>query len=284
MNISITQAFALHDQNVLTFTGMKPKTIRNYQTTLNSFLSIIGDVPIMVITEETIVVWKTAMYQNGNSSSYIKSNIMLLRKVLEYFRRRGIPVVDLRDMELPKVMRSQPTWLDYTEVKMMIESATNLRDKAIVAMLFSTGCRISELLGLNVEDVAENDEPVVCGKGDKYRPVYIDKPAREHLDAYLDSRKDNYKPLFMSGQRRRLGLSRVEQIIHEVSLRAGIDKNVTPHVFRHSTITDYISNGAPMAVVQKIAGHSQIKTTIDIYTHLQREDARLAFKNYHSGR
>lgn len=284
MNLSVSQAFRLYDQNVLVYAGMKPKTRRNYTTCMNSFIECVGDVPLLVITEETVIVWKTAMYQNGNSNSYIKNNIMLFRKVLEYFRKRGMPVADLRDMELPKVMRRQPTWLEFDEVKLMIEATTNLRDKAIVAMLFSTGCRISELLGLNVEDVEDNDEPIVYGKNDKYRPVYIDRTAREHLDAYLDSRNDRYKPLFMSGQRRRLGLSRVEQIIHETALRAGIEKNITPHTFRHSTITDYIKNGAPMAVVQKIAGHSNIKTTIDIYTHLQRKDERLAFKNYHSGK
>lgn len=279
--MKISHAFAVFDQHFIQQTGLSQKTRKNYFCALNSFIKNIGDVPIELITLDTAVIWKTAMTNQGNSPSTMRCNLIKLRKVLEHFRDRGVNVADLSKIEMPKLIRKQPCYLEAPEVSLMIDAAGNERDKAIIALLFSTGCRISEVLNLNVLDV-ETDEPVVCGKGDKYRTVFIDARARKYLNEYLATRKDSYKPLFMSRQHSRLGVSMVEKMVHKCSMEAGIDKNVTPHTFRHSTITDYIRNGAPMAIVQQIAGHSNIQTTIDIYTHVQVSDQRSAFRNFHS--
>lgn len=217
----------------------------------------------------------------GKQPSSCKANLLHLRTVLRFMQERGVSVMDHRDISMPKINRPEPTWLNMAEVQSMLQAVTNLRDKAIIAMLFSTGCRISELLNLNVEDVA-TDEPMVCGKGDKYRQVFIDKHARRYLNDYLTSRTDRYKPIFTTTQRSRITVQRVEQIIHDAAQMAGIDKRVTPHTFRHSTITDYILNGAPIALVQKIAGHANIQTTINTYTHLTEKDKRETFTRYHS--
>lgn len=278
----ISEAFAAYDTHQAQYLGMTEKTRKNYRTGANSLLRAVGDIPVELITQDTVIVWKMSMTHCGNQASSIASNIIKLRNVLKWLKGRGLQVVDYRDIELPKINKPTPTWLNHEEVKLMIEAAGNERDKAIIACLFSTGCRISELLNLNVEDVEDNDEPMVCGKGDKYRTVFIDSTARKYLDDYLATRKDRYKPLFMSGQRARITVSRVQQIVHTAAHEAGIDKRVTPHVFRHSTITDYILNGAPMPLVQQIAGHSSIKTTIDIYTHIQQSDVRKAFADFHS--
>ncbi len=272
----------MYEQHSLQFKNLKPKTITNYRTTLRSFVRAIGDVPVEIITSESFIIWKSDMDRRGQSDTTIKGSLLNARAVMIFLRKQGLKVFDARDIDMPKLRKRKPVWLDFDEVKLIVEAAPNPRDKAILAMLFSTGCRISELLNLNVDDVRDKDEPFVCGKGDKYRRVYIDVNARRYLNAYLETRKDNFAPLFLSGQRARITVSRVEQIVHECSLRAGIDKRVTPHTFRHSTITDYIRNGAPMAVVQKIAGHANINTTIDIYTHLQDADTEKVFHSSHS--
>lgn len=277
----ISEAFMLYEQHVIQLQGLKPKTSQNYRTALMSFIRAIGDVPVELITLDSIVLWNMDMQRRGQQDTTIKGNLIKFRSVMNFLHSRGIKVVDTRDIDMPKLRKKKPVWLDYEEVKDIVEAAKNPRDKAMLSLLFSTGCRISEMLNLNVEDVRESNEPMVCGKGDKYRPVYIDCHAREYLDAYLLTRKDNFKPLFLSGQRARITVSRVEQIVHECSMRAGIEKRVTPHTFRHSNITDYMKNGAPMAYVQKMAGHANIKTTIDIYSHLQNEDIK-SIKRYHS--
>ncbi len=278
----LSEAFTLYESHVMEYKGLKPKTRQNYRSALSSFVRTIGDIPAELITLDTFVVWKSDMDRRGHSDATTKGNLIRARVVMTFLKQRGVKVFDPRDIDMPKLRKKKPVWLNYEEVKCIIEAATNPRDKAMLSLLFSTGCRISEMLGLNVEDVADNDEPMVCGKGDKYRAVYIDVHARKYLNEYLLTRKDNFKPLFLSGQRARITVSRVEQIVHECTLRAGIDKRVTPHTFRHSTITDYMLNGAPMAVVQKIAGHSSIQTTINIYTHLQDDDVRKVARQNHS--
>src|SRR5690606_18641400 len=91
---------------------------------------------------------------------------------------------------------------------------------------------------------------------------------------------DKIPALFISGQYRRITVSRVEQILHVLSAYAGLEKIVTPHVFRHSAITDYISNGAPMGIVSRLAGHASIKTTLDIYTHVTDDTLRDTAKHF----
>ncbi len=278
----LSEAFNIYEINVLRYEGRKPKTIHNYHCAIQSYLDACGDTPIELVTMDSIVVWKEYMRQKPNKSSTIYKNIVCLRSVLRYMETRGLKVIDTRDISLPSVEKPDPNWLEVEEVKAMIEAAKNTRDKAIIAMLFSTGCRISELLSLNVEDVVNNNEPMVCGKGDKYREVYIDSTARKYLDAYLAERNDRFKPLFMSGQYGRIHYTTVDKMLRKCALEAGIDKNVSAHVFRHSTITDYIKNHAPMAMVQKIAGHSRITTTIDIYSHLQNPEVAQVARQFHT--
>jgi len=280
--VNISEAYKIYDTNVIKFTGLKHKTSQNYRTASVSFIKCIGDLPLEIISLDTIILWKQAMDREGKQATTIKANLLVMRKVIQYYKDHGVQTFDPRDIDMPKLRKRKPVWLNYEEVKCIIDAATNARDRAILGLLFSTGCRISEMLNLNVGDVRSCDEPMVCGKGDRYRPVYIDVHARNYLNVYLETRTDNFKPLFLSGQRARITVARVEQIVHECTLRAGIDKRVTPHTFRHSTLTDYIINEAPMAMVQKIAGHANIQTTINTYTHLQDTDVKKTVKKYHS--
>lgn len=257
------------------------KTRRNYLSCQKSVLICLGDIPIEVLTLEHVQRWQAYLNQSGHQQSTIKANLCQLRCVLKFLKRRGMNVLDYRDIELPSIKRREHVVLDYSEVQQMIDATDNPRDKAIIACLFSTGCRISELLNLNCEDIIGN-QAIVTGKGSKQRTVFFDEKALKYLEEYLETRSDNLPPLFISGQYRRITVTRVEQIIHVLTAGAGIDKIVTPHVFRHSTITDYIQNGAPMPMVQKIAGHASIQTTIDIYTHVSNPVIKETFTKYHT--
>lgn len=279
--MTLSQAFANYCRLEITLKGGADKTRRNYQTAINSFSAVIGDLPVQLITLEHVQAWVDYMQSLGHQPSSVKSSLSHMRCVFKFLRKQQFRVIDYRDIELPKVPKKKHEVLDYSEVQSMIDAATNLRDKAIVACLFSTGCRISELLNLNRGDI-QNGEATVLGKGSKLRPVFFDKTALEALESYLDTRHDNIPALFISGQYRRITVCRVEQILHVLAAEAGIEKNVTPHVFRHSTITDYIQNGAPMGIVQRMAGHDSIKTTLDIYTHVSDDTLRDVAKRYHT--
>lgn len=220
------------------------------------------------------------MDQQGYSSSTMAHSLAQLRCVFKYLKRRKFTVMDTDEIELPKVVQKAPVWLDYSEIQAMLDVIESVRDKAIVTCLFSTGCRISELLNLNKEDIYDN-HATVTGKGGKYGTVYFDQKAIDALNEYLESRKDTLKPLFVSGQRRRITVSRVQQLLHEYADAAGIDKNVTPHVFRHSFASDLKRNGADLYDIKELLRHQRISSTM-IYTHFTDLDIKNVHDKFHS--
>ena len=138
------------------------------------------------------------------------------------------------------------------------------RDLAMVDLLYSTGIRVGELVGLNIEDIDFNDrECVVPVKGDKERKVYFDAKTKIHLQEYLDERQDDDKALFVTldAPHNRLKISGVEIRLRELGRSLNIDK-VHPHKFRRTMATRAIDKGMPVEQVQKILGHSQIDTTM----------------------
>lgn len=280
----VSEAFDFFIFKKVRLEGGADKTRRNYESGCKSFVAALGDFPVELLTIDHVTRWQMHMASRGNENSSIKGNLGKLRSVLRYLKKeRRMNVMDYRDIELPPVRRKEIIVLDYTEVQQIMDAATNLRDKAIVACLFSTGCRISELLNLD-KDSIEDDVAMVMGKGSKPRPVYFDQTAIQAVQAYLDTRHDKIPALFISGQYRRITVSRVEQILHCLAAEAGVEKNVTPHLFRHSTITDYLANGAEMHEVKGIAGHASIQTTVNIYGHLQEKHSRETFRKYHTRR
>lgn len=269
--MNITEAFSLYDSRVLALKKMK--TRKNYRCAYRSLVNATGDIPIELVCEETITVWMHYMREQGCTGTTQRGYIISLRRILQYFRDKGMNLYDMSPVELPAIDTAPRVFLKATEVERLLKATRNPRDKAIVACTFIAGCRISELLNLDRGDVdidIDEDglqEVSVCGKGDKYRPVIFNETARAMLNAYLDTRTDRFKPLFISGQNRRITVSRVEQIIHRCARDAGLEKVVTPHTLRHSYATDLLINGAPLYDVSKSMGHKNITTTSNIYGH-----------------
>ncbi|NUQ56902.1 MAG: tyrosine-type recombinase/integrase [Candidatus Paceibacter sp.] len=184
----------------------------------------------------------------------------------------------------------------------------NLRDKAILELLFSTGLRVSELCALNRDSFSEakNGEISIRGKGGKIRVVFISETAKQALKNYLDKRTDTEEALFVSAGTGKVGFRRiprydrsqgnqfpssgnvsrltprsVERMIKQRATEAGISKKVTPHVIRHCFATDLLSNGADIRAVQTMLGHSNISTT-QIYTHITDKQLRDVHKSFHN--
>ena len=149
-------------------------------------------------------------------------------------------------------------------IEKMRDSCNELRDIAIIDLLYSTGIRVGELVNLNINDLdLEQRECVVYGKGDKERRVYFDAKAKIHLKNYIESRTDNNSALFVTLDKpySRLKISGVEIRLRELGRKLGLTK-VHPHKFRRTMATRAIDKGMPIEQVQKILGHSQIDTTM----------------------
>lgn len=174
-----------------------------------------------------------------------------------------------------------------TDKKTIIQS----RDTAILETLFSTGLRVSELVGLNVDQInLKSGEFMVRGKGKKDRIVFLSDRATKAISEYLNLRIDNYKPLFINlstntddlddGEYKRLTPRSIQRLIKKYSALAGITKKVTPHILRHSFATDLLINGADIRSVQELLGHASITTT-QIYTHLTNQKLKEVHEKYH---
>lgn len=259
--------------------GGSEKTARNYRSVLNSLLAATDDIAVELLTYEHLLRWKMKLDAEGKSPTTISSNLSSLREVLKYLRKHGLNVIDPRDIELPRKIVREPDYLDRPEVRDMIECAIRPRDKALIATLWSTGGRISEVLSFD-RDTVKDGQAVVLGKGSKYVTLYIDYYAQKLIDHYLDERTDKLPPLFISGQMRRLTVSRAEQVINQIAAETGITKHVTPHTFRHSYATDLLKNGADLRSVQTLLHHSQITTTMR-YTHVSDKAKEEAYKRHH---
>ncbi|MBR3220412.1 tyrosine-type recombinase/integrase, partial [Candidatus Saccharibacteria bacterium] len=277
--------------------GRSRKTVENYALYMARFLELTSeDLPegkeLMAkdITPELLRRYRLRLNrfndnQNKENLSALTQayHLIALRGFLKYLARRGIDSLDPSLVDLPKAIKKQVTFLHYDEIKRLldsipIETETELRDRAIIELLFSGGLRVSELIKLNRDSInLERREFVVRGKGSKDRPIFIDKTTAEHVGEYLDARTDSLPALFLnnsknqqatttSGDYRRLSPRSVERIIEKYAKAAGITKHVTPHTLRHSFATDLLMNGADLRSVQSMLGHANISTT-QIYTH-----------------
>jgi integrase/recombinase XerD len=269
--MTITEALRAYDVDILYTAGKALKTRKNYSCAISLFVKSCADIPVELISYNHIIEWKLYMSRNGLQPSSIASNLSVLRNVLKYLKSHGYKVLDYREVEYPRFKPNPPTWLTIPEIKQFLEVIESPRDRALFACLFDSAARISELLQLN-RDSIQDGEAEIIGKGDKPGKLHFNF-SLPILQDYLDTRRDSLRPLFVSGQYRRITVSRVEQLAHQYADMAGLDKNVTPHVFRHSRASDYKLNGADIYDIKEQLRHKSISTT-QIYTHITDSKAK----------
>src|SRR3989338_3394287 len=243
--------------------GRSAKTIENYDHYLSRLVEF-KDAPVADIDAELIRKWRIWLnrYRDVHGSNLSKStqnyHLIALRNFLKYCAKRDIKTLSPDKIELVKTSRKQVTFLTTEEVERLLvapdtSKLTGLRDRAILELLFSSGLRVSELVGLNKEHVnLKRREFTVRGKGQKDRPVFFSQPAAQSIDNYLVGRRDSMEPLFIrysgskdqsnTGEYKRLTPRSVQRLVKRHALSAGITKKVTPHTLRHSFATDLLMN------------------------------------------
>jgi len=284
--------------------GRSAKTAENYRHYLERFIEYASDITVEEITSEILRKYRLWLNRytndNGDDLATITQayHLIALRGFLGYLSKRDITSLPPDKVELPKFARKQVTFLHYDEVERMLDAVPaedteqNTRDRAILELLFSSGLRVSELVGLNRGHVnTERREFMVRGKGQKDRPIFISKRAANMIKAYLAYRLDNLPPLFLSysrnnvvstsGDYRRLTPRSIQRIIEKYAKLAGITKHVSPHTMRHSFATDLLMNGADIRSVQAMLGHSNIATT-QVYTHVTDAHLKEVYEKFNS--
>jgi site-specific recombinase XerD len=225
-------------------------------------------------------------------------HVVALRAFLRYLLvQRDIPTLSPDKIELPKQSSRSIAFLNPEQVERLLNSPQisniiGLRDKAILETLFSTGLRVSELVSLNRDQLdLERKEFGVKGKGNKLRVVFLSDTAAQWIERYLQSRQDNFKPLFIrhsgkvdaqkSGEKMRLTARSIQNIVAKYVKRSGLPIEATPHTLRHSFATDLLISGADIRSVQEMLGHESIRTT-QVYTHVTNRHLKEVHKAFHS--
>jgi len=174
-----------------------------------------------------------------------------------------------------------------------ISKIHGLRDKAILEVLFSTGLRVSELVGLNREQIDfESREFGVIGKGRRPRVVFLSDRAATWLEKWLNQRSDHWRPVFIrfsgkiaapdeDGEKMRLTARSIQRIVDKYAKKAHLPLKISPHGMRHSFATDLLANGAGLRDVQEMLGHKSIATT-QIYTHVTRPQLKKVHQRFHT--
>jgi len=231
--------------------------------------------------------------------SSINYYLIVLRNLLNYFADRDILALPAEKIKLfPEKKEKSIKFLSLEQIEELLNTpeTTNiigLRDKAILETLFSTGLRVAELVSLNRNQIKLNNlnedlEVNVIGKGNRIRPVYFSPRALKAIKDYLDKRTDDEEALFIGfkgpeSQRHRLTTRSVENIVKKYVLKAGISIPATPHTLRHSFATDLLTQGVDLRLVQEFLGHRNIATT-QIYTHITNRRLKDIHQKFHGGR
>lgn len=288
--------------------GRSVRTLESYAHTLSAFFSWGNLRHPSEITAERVREYRIALNRKvTRSGGSMKKNTqayhaIVLRSFLKYLAKQDISTLAAEKIEVGKVPDRQVDFLEFEEVERLLEAATgddlrNLRDRAILELLFSAGLRVSELVSLNREQVnLGKDEFSVRGKGSKLRVVFLSPGAKSTLKRYLDHRTDIDPALFVAhGKKGLINLSAkkreslrltprsVERRVKYYAQKAGITKDVHPHTLRHSFATDLLMNGADIRAVQSMLGHASITTT-QIYTHVTNERLREIHQKFHAKR
>ena len=281
------------------------KTIQNYQHYLTRLSDFAGEIKVADIDVELIRKWRLWLNRLGTNTSdelgkaTQNYHLIALRSFLKYCAKRGYEAMSADKIELARTRRPQVTFLTPEEVERLgnqpkLDSQNGLRDRAIIELLFSSGLRVSELVGLDREHInLSRREFMVRGKGQKDRPIFISQEAAGWIKQYLDKRQDNTKPLFirysgskkvdLSGNFTRLTARSVQRMVARYARLAGITKHVSPHTLRHSFATDLLMNGADLRSVQAMLGHSNIATT-QIYTHVTDPHLKAVHEKFHNAK
>jgi len=237
-------------------------------------------------------IWKYRVFlsQQYNRTTHqplkkcsINYYLISLRNLLNYFTDRDILSLPSEKIKLIKEKEDKSIkFLGLKQIEKLLSSPDisnqiGLRNKAILEVLFSTGLRVAELVSLNrnqikIENLDNELEISIIGKGGKIRPVYLSSRTLKSLKEYLDTRKDKDKALFINykgpkSASRRLTTRSIENIVKKYILKSGISIQASPHTLRHSFATDLLMQGVDLRIVQEFLGHQNIATT-QIYTHI----------------
>ena len=276
----ISEAFNLYRDDYIRFKNQSKRTEEIHEACKRLFLAYVGDKNIEHLTLLDIRLWRDAMARKRRTNS-VRVYVIRLRAVIGYLNLRGIECLDARLIPVPQREATVPVYLTEQEVEAMILNAYNLRNAFIIALLYSSGIRLSELIALNQGQIVDRCFTVI-GKGRKPRLCFIEQRTEALMEQYLKSRQDHNDALVVSFEHKdRMTATNVQLLIRNSAKRAGINKKVTPHTLRHSFATNFLKNNGNMRYLSAMLGHASLDTTM-MYAHVVDVDLQRQYEKYHT--
>lgn len=276
--------------------GLSQNTRISYQRDLAQYLAFLEKEQISewsAIDRFTVLDFLQQLQKEGKSSATIARMVSSLRRFHQFLRQERYTDQDpMQHIDSPKKQQKLPDTLDLQEVERLIETPdTNtvlgIRDRAILELMYATGVRVSELIGIKLNDIHLTMGLLqTLGKGDKERIVPLGDYAIDWIQRYLDEARPHLTRkhpeedhLFVNNHGTGLSRQGIWKNLKTLVRTAGITKNVTPHTLRHSFATHLLENGADLRTVQELLGHADISTT-QIYTHITKKRMTDVYKQY----
>ena len=273
-------------------------TAKAYYSDILDFLLWLGDTPLENVNFSKVREYLHFIQKFNYKQNTVARKIASLRTFYKYlYREKKVDANPAMNLNPPKRPKQLPKFLTPYEVEQIlnnikIDTPAGYRNKAILELLWATGMRVSELSGLNFEDLnLDNNEIRVFGKGSKERIILVTDRAKTYLQRYIETARplvakgyrvdtDEDSPVFINNTGFRLQTRTISNVINDVVEKIQLPKHVTPHVFRHSFATHLIENGADLRVVQELLGHASISNT-QIYTHVSGKHLKEVYNETH---
>jgi integrase/recombinase XerC len=294
-----TQLIAQYEEHLAMVRNLSDNSIRGYVGDLESFLAHMEKLNVLEfkdLTIEHIRSWLANLQTTGVARSTLTRRIVSIRAFTNWAAANGWLTSDLgAKLAIPKAHRTLPEILNVDEAAQVLkalevkageeETAINLRDLAMLEVLYASGIRVSELCGLNLGDIDQSRNTLsVIGKGDRQRVVPLGIPAIKALQNYLSNGRAEFlnnksaDAVFLGTRGKRIDQRTVREVVYEAMKAVGA--TMGPHGIRHSAATHLLEGGADLRTVQEILGHASLATT-QIYTHVSPERLQSAYKQAH---
>ncbi len=269
-------------------------TLQSYKRDLKQFENYLGTIEgkYNELTNDGIKDYIKYMQEQGKKTSTISRGLAAIRSFYQYeTKNKQVEKDPTEGIQSPKIEKRVPSVLTSSEVALLLEQPKNVdlkgtRDKAMLEFAYATGMRVTEIISLNVEDINLETGYATCRNGKKERTVPIGEMSLKALKDYILNARhtmikdDNEQALFVNVNGQRLTRQGFWKIIKYYKEQAHIDKDITPHVLRHSFATHLLQNGADLKSIQTMLGHSDILST-QIYMQFQDESLKNVYKKAH---
>mgnify|MGYP001116064943 FL=1 len=273
---------------------LSDNTLQSYRRDIEQYEKYVSDNKInyLKVTEETILEYMEYLREENKKESTISRSLASIRSFYQYLIRvKKIKKDPTMTIESPKISKRTPNILTSKEVELLLDQPKDVdlkgtRDKAMLEFAYATGMRVTEMISLDIDDVKLDEGYVVCRGRSKSRNIPLGSMSLKALKEYIDDarpyliRDESEEALFVNVNGTRLTRQGFWKIVKYYKEQAHIEKDITPHVLRHSFATHLLQNGADLKAIQTMLGHSDISST-QVYMQFQDESLKNIYRKAH---